>query len=60
MMSKLIGYVEGADVYLIISLIIFMLVFLVAAVQMFTMSKQTSDRMSMLPFNQTNNESNEK
>lgn len=57
-MSQLIGYVKGADIYLIISLIIFLTVFVLAGLYMFTMSKETVEKLSNLPF--TENEKNEK
>ncbi|MBI1307376.1 MAG: CcoQ/FixQ family Cbb3-type cytochrome c oxidase assembly chaperone [Bacteroidetes bacterium] len=57
-MSELIGYVNGADVLLIISLVIFMIVFVVAAIYMITISKDTCDRLSHLPL--TENENNGK
>lgn len=49
-MGKMIGTVEGADVYLIIALLIFMLVFLLAAVYMFLMDKEQVEKLSNLPF----------
>ncbi|MBR9861310.1 hypothetical protein GYB22_11295 [bacterium] len=58
-MNKIIGFVEGADVYLVTSLLIFLLVFVVVSVQMFLMKKDTSDKMSMLPFHNSNSDNNE-
>lgn len=57
-MSHIIGFVKGADVYLIISLIIFLTVFVLAALYMFTMSRATVEKLSNLPL--TENEKNEK
>lgn len=51
-MGKMIGFVEGADVFLIIALLIFMLVFLSAAAYLFAMSKDQSDQLAHLPFEQ--------
>ena len=58
-MGKMIGYVEGADLYLIIALLIFLVVFILAAVYMFTLSKQQCTELSNLPFQPSNNENNE-
>ena len=60
MINKLLGYVEGADVYMIIALFLFMLVFVFAGIQMLTMKKAAVKELSMLPFNQDNDENNEK
>lgn len=46
----MIGTVEGADVFLIIALLIFMLVFLLAAAYMFLMNKEQVEELSNLPF----------
>lgn len=58
-MSKMIGFVEGADVFLIIALLIFLLVFIVSAIYMFTLSKEQTAELSNLPFESTNTENNE-
>ncbi len=58
-MGKMIGYVEGADVLLIISLLIFLAVFVVAIAYMFSLSKKQYAELSNLPFEQSNNENNE-
>ncbi|MBT8327265.1 MAG: hypothetical protein KJP21_06045 [Bacteroidia bacterium] len=55
----MIGFVEGADVYLIIALLIFLMVFILAAVYMFSLSKQQCTELSNLPFQSSNNENNE-
>lgn len=57
-MGKIIGSVEGADVYLILSLIIFMLVFILVIVYLVGMSKERIKQLEMLPLNET--EENEK
>lgn len=48
-MSDLLGNVHGADVYLIISLIIFMLVFVSAAIYMMVIPKETLKSISEIP-----------
>ena len=58
-MGKMIGYVEGADVYLIIALLIFLGVFILAAVYLLSLSKQQCTELSNLPFQSSNNENNE-
>lgn len=58
-MGKMIGYVEGADIYLIIALLIFILVFFVAAIYMTVMSKEQLDAMANLPLSNNNKESHE-
>ena len=56
----MIGYVEGADVYLIIALLIFLGVFIIAAIYMNLMSKEQITELANLPLDNTNNETNEK
>jgi flagellar basal body-associated protein FliL len=51
-MGRMIGFVEGADVFLIVALLIFMLVFVTAAIYMFAMSKDQSNQLAHLPFEQ--------
>ena len=58
-MGKMIGYVEGADVYLIISLFIFLDVFIGAAIYLTLMSKEEITELSNLPLELTKNENNE-
>lgn len=48
-MGKMIGYLEGADVYLIIALLVFMLVFLVVTIQLVIMSKKQANTLANLP-----------
>ena len=50
----MIGYVEGADIYLIISLILFIAVFVIVALYMTVMTKEQSDAMSNLPLSNSN------
>ena len=59
-MGKMIGYVEGADFYLIIALLIFLGVFIIAAIYMNLMSKEQIAELANLPLDNTNNETNEK
>ena len=59
-MGKMIGYVEGADIFLIIALLIFMAVFVVAAIYMFSLSKQQITDLSNMPLQSSNEENNEK
>ena len=53
-MGKMIGYVEGADIYLIISLILFIAVFVIVTLYMTVMTKEQSDAMSNLPLSNSN------
>ncbi|MCB9260888.1 MAG: hypothetical protein H6607_00720 [Flavobacteriales bacterium] len=48
-MSELIGYVKGADFYLILSLVIFILVFVAATIYMIVIPKETVKTISELP-----------
>ena len=50
-MSDLLGNVHGADFYLITSLIIFMLVFIAAALYMIVLPKETIKTISEIPLN---------
>lgn len=59
-MGKMIGYVEGADVYLVIALLIFLGVFISAAIYMNLMSKEQIANLANLPLETNNNETNEK
>lgn len=58
-MGKMIGFVEGADIYLIIALITFILVFVIVAVYMTFMTKERSQAMANLPLTQSKNETHE-
>jgi len=58
-MGKMIGYVEGADIFLVIALLIFLGVFVIAAVYMNLMSKDQIAKLANLPLD-NNNETNEK
>lgn len=55
----MIGFVEGADVFLIIALLLFLLVFVISAVYMITLSKERTAELSNLPFESQNEENNE-
>jgi hypothetical protein len=59
-MGKMIGNVEGADVYLIIALLIFLGVFISAAVYLFFLSKEQVAELANLPLETTNTQQNEK
>lgn len=58
-MSKMIGFVEGADVFLVIALLLFLFVFVVSAVYMITLSKEQTTELSNLPFESNKLENNE-
>jgi hypothetical protein len=58
-MGKILGFVEGADVLLIISLIIFMSVFILAIVYILTVSKEKISSLEVLPINEQENNENE-
>ncbi|MFT4522992.1 MAG: hypothetical protein ACI8ZN_001944 [Bacteroidia bacterium] len=49
-MSDLLGHVDGADLYLITSLLIFLGVFILSIIYMVTISKSTIKTLSNLPF----------
>lgn len=59
-MSQIIGYVQGADFYLILSLLIFGSVFVISIIYAFTLSKKTLEELADLPFNQNKEKKNEK
>jgi hypothetical protein len=56
-MSQLIGSVQGADLFLIISIIIFLAVAIAVVVYTITLSPETIKKMSQLPL--TKNETHE-
>lgn len=56
----MIGYVEGADIYLIVALLIFMLVFVVAAVYMVTLKKEHEEKLANMPLSNSKSEEHEK
>ncbi len=58
-MGKMIGLVEGADVFLIIALFIFLGVFISAALYLFSMSKEQVTELSNLPLELSKNEKHE-
>ena len=58
-MGDLIGYVEGADTYLVIAILIFMFVFAVATVYMFSLSKKQVRDLSNMPLSESKNEIHE-
>ncbi len=58
-MGKMIGYVEGADIYLIVALLVFMFIFVLVAVQMVIMTKKEESTLANLPLSKAKNESHE-
>ena len=54
-MGKMLGYVEGAEIYLIIALLLFLIVFLIAIVQVIVTKKEQYAVWSNLPFKQSEN-----
>ena len=54
-MSELLGNVTGADIYLIVSLIIFIGVFIMATIYMLILPKSHIKTISELPLNDDNN-----
>ena len=56
----MIGFVEGADVYLIAALLIFLSVFVIAGMYMFLMTKEQVDELANLPLETNNNQEHEK
>ena len=58
-MGELIGYVEGADIYLVIAILIFMFVFVVAAIYMFSMNKEQADTLANMPLSNSNTDIHE-
>lgn len=58
-MGRMIGFVEGADVYLIIALLTFLLVFVIVGIYMTFMTKERSQAMANLPLTQSKTESHE-
>jgi hypothetical protein len=59
-MGKMIGYVEGAEIYLVIALLIFLGVFVFAAIYMFFLSKEHLAELANLPLEATKNQEHEK
>ena len=58
-MGDLIGYVEGASTYLVIGILIFMFVFVVAALYMFTMNKEQEKNFANMPLSNPKKENHE-
>ncbi len=59
-MGRMIGYLEGADIYLVIALLIFLGVFISAAIYMNLMSKEQIADLANLPLENNKIEINEK
>jgi cytochrome c oxidase cbb3-type subunit 4 len=57
-MSQMLGYVEGADVFLIISLLLFLLFFIGVTIYMIRMEKGMVEKMENMPL--LNDEPNQK
>ena len=58
-MGKMIGFVEGADIYLIVALIVFIMVFVITAIYLTVMTKEEEDLLANLPLSQSKKESHE-
>ncbi|MFY0643976.1 MAG: CcoQ/FixQ family Cbb3-type cytochrome c oxidase assembly chaperone [Bacteroidia bacterium] len=58
-MGKMIGFVEGADIYLIVALIVFILVFVITAIYLTMMTKEEEDLLANLPLSKSKKESHE-
>ena len=56
MMNKMIGKLEGADVWLVISLMVFLLFFTAVCVYLFRMSRRHAQEMSMVPLSDDSTE----
>ncbi len=56
MMNKMIGKLEGADVWLIISLLMFLLFFMAVCIYLHRMSSRHAREMSMVPLGDEPNE----
>lgn len=55
----MIGHVEGADIFLIIALLIFLGVFIIAALYMSLMSKEQIAELANLPLETTSDQHDE-
>ena len=58
-MGKMIGYVEGAEIYLIIALLIFLGLFFSVFIYMFSVSKEQLAALANLPLETSNNQDHE-
>lgn len=57
MLSQMLDRIEGADVFVILSLLIFLLMFVGASLYVWKADKNHITKMSELPFNEPNNQS---
>jgi|688.fasta_scaffold1568111_2 hypothetical protein len=57
MLSQMLDRIEGADVFVILSLLIFILLFVGASAYVWKADKGHITKMSELPFNESNNHS---
>lgn len=48
-MGKMIGFVDGASVFLIVALMIFLIVFIAVAFYLLIMNKETVAKVALLP-----------
>jgi preprotein translocase subunit SecG len=55
MFNKLLGKVDGADSFLVLSLIIFGVFFIGVLVYLILMKKEHTDYLKKIPFNETEN-----
>jgi len=58
-MGKMIGYVEGAEIYLIIALLLFLGVFISVLIYLFSVSKEQLAALANLPLEISNNQDHE-
>jgi uncharacterized membrane protein SirB2 len=54
MINKLLGHVNGADIWLVASLLIFVVFFIVMAIHLVTMKKGRTEQLKNIPFNENN------
>lgn len=55
----MIGYVEGAEIYLIIALLLFLGVFISVLIYLFSVSKEQLAALANLPLETSNNQDHE-
>ncbi len=58
-MGKMIGYVEGAEIYLIVALLLFLGVFISVLIYLFSVSKEQLAALANLPLETSNNQEHE-
>lgn len=57
MLSQMLDRIEGADIFVVLSLLIFILLFIGASAYVWKADKNHISKMSELPFNESNNPS---